>query len=40
MTGRVTERSDDLDLATIRTNDTRAGQATLPLASSHESSFG
>ena len=36
ITGRVMQRSDDLDLAAIRTNDTRPGQATLPLASSRE----
>jgi S1-C subfamily serine protease len=40
ITGRVMQRSDDLDLAAIRTNDTRAGQATLPLASSREARIG
>ena len=34
------QRSDDLDLAAIRTNDARPGQATLPLASSREARIG
>ena len=40
LTGRVLQRSDDLDLAAIRTNDSRPGQATLPLASSREARIG
>ena len=40
ISGRVMQRSDDLDLAAIRTNDTRPGQATLPLASSREARIG
>ncbi len=40
ISGRVTQRSDDLDLAAIRTNDTRPGQAILPLASSREARIG
>lgn len=40
LTGRVVQRSDDLDLAAIRTNDSRPGQATLPLASSREARIG
>ncbi len=34
------QRSDDLDLAAIRTNDARPNQATLPLASSREARIG
>jgi S1-C subfamily serine protease len=40
ITGRVMQRSDDLDLAAIRTNDSRPGQSTLPLASSREARIG
>jgi S1-C subfamily serine protease len=40
LTGRVVQRSDDLDLAAIRTNDVRPGQPTLVLASSHEARIG
>ncbi|MBK5297919.1 MAG: trypsin-like peptidase domain-containing protein [Vicinamibacteria bacterium] len=40
LSGRVTQRSDDLDLAAIRTNDSRPGQATLALASSREVRIG
>ena len=40
LSGRVTQRSDDLDLAAIRTNDSRPGQATLALASSREARIG
>ncbi len=40
ISGRVMQRSDDLDLAAIRTNDSRPGQATLPLASSREARIG
>ena len=40
LAGRVTQRSDDLDLAAIRTNDARPGQAILPLASSREARIG
>ena len=40
ISGRVTQRSDDLDLAAIRTNDARPGQPTLPLASSREARIG
>ena len=40
ITGRVLQRSDDLDLAAIRTNDARPNQATLPLASSREARIG
>jgi S1-C subfamily serine protease len=40
LTGRVVQRSDDLDLAAIRTNDVRPGQPTLVLASSHQARIG
>ena len=40
ITGRVLQRSDDLDLAAIRTNDARPNQATLLLASSREARIG
>ena len=40
LTGRVIQRSDDLDLAAIRTNDARPTQATLVLASSREARIG
>jgi S1-C subfamily serine protease len=40
MTGSVIQRSDDLDLAAVRTNDTRQGQSVLPLASSREARIG
>lgn len=40
MTGRVLQRSDDLDLAAIRLNDARPGQAVLPLASSRDARIG
>jgi S1-C subfamily serine protease len=40
LTGRVIQRSDDLDLAAIRTNDARPAQATLVLASSREARIG
>ena len=40
LSGRVTQRSDDLDLAAIRTSDARSSQVTLPLASSREARIG
>jgi len=40
LTGRVIQRSDDLDLAAIRTNDARPAQPTLVLASSREARIG
>ncbi len=40
LTGRVVQRSDELDLAAVRTADARAGQSTLPLASSREARIG
>lgn len=40
LTGRVVQRSDDLDLAAIRTSDVRPGQPTLVLASSREARIG
>ena len=40
LTARVIQRSDDLDLAAIRTADARSSQATLPLASSREARVG
>jgi len=40
LTGRVVQRSDDLDLAAIRTNDARPAQPTLVLASSRDARIG
>ena len=40
LTGRVVQRSDALDLAAIRTADTRSGQATLALATSRDARIG